>query len=145
MKRPLPKTPLLKPLFPSHYSVWVDPPDEAGDDALRVVSERRSLKLKGHSFREFRDEVVPLLDGRHTVAEIQDATRDLFRPEDLAECLDLLIEQGVLVEGTEEAAPGPADDERLTPQLNLFRDLAPGFDVQGRLQAATVAVVGLGG
>jgi bacteriocin biosynthesis cyclodehydratase domain-containing protein len=140
---------VLKPLLPSHLSVWVDPPDEAGDEVLHVVSEQRSLKLKGHSFREFRDEVLPLLDGAHTVEEIQAATVDTFRPEDLMVCLDLLTEQGVLVEGDTAPAgrggPGAAAAKRLAPQANLFHELAPGANVQERLAAATVAVVGLGG
>ncbi len=136
---------LRKPLLPSHYSVWVDPPDEDGDEALHVVSERRSIKLKGHSFREFRDELLPLLDGHHTVAEIQEATSDLFRPEDVVECIVLLAEHGVLVEGSERELADGDDQARLVPQLNLFHDLAPGQYVQERLQAATVAVVGLGG
>jgi adenylyltransferase/sulfurtransferase len=124
--------------------VWFDPPDEAGDEVLHIVSERRSLKLKGHSFREFRKSVLPLLDGRHTIEEIYAATQDVFRPEDLAECLDLLNAQGILVEaadgGLRDAAAG-----RMTPQLNLFHDLAPGVDLQARLAKADVAVIGLGG
>ena len=130
---------MLKPLLPSHLSVWVDPPDEAGDEVLHVVSEQRSLKLKGHSFREFRDEVLPLLDGAHTVEEIQRATSETFHPDDLAQCLDLLAAQGVLVEGA------GASQERMVPQANLFHELAPGGQAQERLAAATVAVVGLGG
>ena len=49
----VPMTPFRKPLLPSHYSVWFEPPDEAGDEVLHIVSERRSLKLKGCAFREF--------------------------------------------------------------------------------------------
>src|SRR4051812_11544290 len=94
----MPTNPFRKPLLPSHYSVWFDPPDEAGDEVLHIVSERRSLKLKGRSFREFRKSVIPLLDGRHTLEQIQEATSDLFRPQDLAECLDMLGNQGVVVE-----------------------------------------------
>ena len=49
----MPISPLRKPLLPTHFSVWCDPPDEAGDEILHVVSERRSIKLKGRAFREF--------------------------------------------------------------------------------------------
>ena len=140
----MPTQPFRKPLLPSHYSVWFDPPDEAGDEVLHIVSERRSLKLKGRSFREFRKSVIPLLDGRHTVEQIQEATGDLFRPQDLAECLAMLGNQGVVVEAEGSAVPDEVA-ERLAPQLNLFHDLAPNLDIQSRLQHATVAVIGLGG
>ena len=153
-----------RPLLPSHYSVWCDPPDEAGDETLRIVSERRSLKLKGRAFREFTRTVVPLLDGRHTLGALQEAARDVFRPEDLAECLALLEAQGVLVDGDSNGArngdangdgngdggpvpnaatvDGPA---RLAPQRNFLHDAAPGLDAQAALARATVAVLGLGG
>lgn len=133
-----------KPLLPSHYSVWFDPPDEAGDEVLHVVSERRSLKLKGHSFREFRTTVVPLLDGHHTMEDIQEATRGVFRPEDLAECFSLLGDQGVLVEADSTDMPLDAAT-RMAPQLNFFHDAAPGVNLQLRLMKANVAVMGLGG
>src|SRR5215467_15885743 len=101
----MPASIFRKPLLPSHYSVWFDPPDEAGDEVLHIVSERRALKLKGHSFREFRTRVVPLLDGNHTLEEIQLVTQDVFRPQDLIECLELLGAQGVLVEAERNTLP----------------------------------------
>lgn len=140
----MPPTPFRKPLLPSHYSVWFDPPDEAGDEVLHIVSERRSLRIKGHAFREFKKIVVPLLDGRHTLEEIQDVARDVFRPEDLGQCLGLLGAQGVIVEADGDALPAQMA-VRIAPQLNLFRDLAPGIDVQARLTHARVTVLGLGG
>ena len=51
-------TSLQNPLLPTHYFVWFDPPDEAGDEALHFVSERQSLKLKGRAFREFHQRVI---------------------------------------------------------------------------------------
>ena len=35
------------------------------DEVLHFVSPQRRVKLKGHSFREFVQNVVPLLDGTH--------------------------------------------------------------------------------
>lgn len=138
----MPISQFRKPLLPSHYSIWVDPPDEAGDEVLHIVSERRSLKLKGHSFREFRKNVIPLLDGSHTLEEIQSATQNIFRPEDLSECLGLLGDQGIIVEAEGTATPAV---DRLLPQLNFFHDVAPGANLHNRLMNATVAVIGLGG
>ena len=138
----MPISQFRKPLLPSHYSIWFEPPDEAGDEVLHIVSERRTLKLKDHSFREFRTRVVPLLDGSHTLEEIQLATQDVFRPQDLVECLDLLRAQGVLVEA-EGLLPSPDIQARLAPQLNFFHDLSPGADLQGKLTRAEVAVIGL--
>ena len=140
----MPSFPFRKPLLPSHYSVWFDPPDEAGDEALHIVSERRSLKLKGHSFREFRKSVIPLLDGSHTIEDIEKATGDLFRAQDLLECFSMLSEQGVLVEGDDNNLSSNVA-ARMAPQLNWFHDAAPGIDLQQRLIKADVAVVGLGG
>jgi adenylyltransferase/sulfurtransferase len=137
--------PFRKPLLPSHYSVWFEPPDESGDEVLHIVSARRSLKLKGSAFREFHRRVVPLLDGRRSFEEIHRETADQFRAEDLAHALTLLGEQGVLVEG-DEAELGADVSARLEPQLNFFREMTPSaLAAQGRLAAATVAVVGLGG
>jgi adenylyltransferase/sulfurtransferase len=135
---------LKRPLLPSHYSVWFEPPDEAGDEVLHIVSERRTLKLKGVAFREFSERVVPLLDGSRSVEEIQSATADVFRPQDLADCLALLESQGVLVDAPDNGLPAEAL-ERMAPQMNLFHDLAPDRRLQPRLSAATVAVIGLGG
>jgi len=131
---------LKRPLLPSHYAVWFEPPDESGDEVLHIVSSQRALKLKGFAFREFYERVVPLLDGSRSLGQIQESTADAFDGEDLEACLRLLESQGVIVEGENGDA-----DARLTPQLNLFRELAPGVDVQPRLAAATVALVGLGG
>ena len=140
----MPISQLRKPLLPSHFSVWFDPPDEAGEEVLHIVSERRSLKLKGHSFREFRQKVIPLLDGQHTLQDIKEATRDLFRPEDLDECLNLLCNQGILVEADHDYLSSDVA-LRMAPQLNFFRDAAPGLDLQHKLMKADVAVIGLGG
>ena len=141
----MPSLPFRKPLLPSHYSVWFEPPDESGDEVLHIVSARRSLKLKGSAFREFHRRVVPLLDGRRSFEEIHRETADQFRAEDLAQALTLLGEQGVLVEG-DEAELGAEVSARLEPQLNFFREMTPSaLAAQGRLAAATVAVVGLGG
>jgi molybdopterin-synthase adenylyltransferase len=140
----MPTLPLHLPLLPSHYSLWFDPPDEAGDEALHIVSERRAIKLKGRAFREFRQHVVPLLDGQHTLEQIVAATADEFRAEDLLECLTLLHAQGLIVEGARPELSGDAARRR-QPQLNLFHDLAPDAPLQANLAQATVAVIGLGG
>jgi adenylyltransferase/sulfurtransferase len=137
----MPTSRFLKPLLPSHYSIWFEPPDESGDEVLHLVSERRSLKLKGQSFREFHQLVIPLLDGRHTVTEIRTATAGQFQEDELIECLNFLGEQAVLVEGDGEVS----ETARLAPQLNFLREMGLGSETQARLAAATVAVIGLGG
>ena len=135
---------LQKPLLPTHYSVWFDPPDEAGDEVLHFVSERKSLKLKGRSFREFHQRVVPLLDGKHSIEEIETATADIFPADELRDALGVLAEQGIVVDSSADTVAGEAD-QRLAPQINLFHDLAPGFSFQDRLEKATVSVLGLSG
>ena len=135
---------LQNPLLPTHYSVWFDPPDEAGDEVLHFVSERRSLKLKGRSFREFHQRVIPMLNGKHSIEEIETATADIFPADDLRDALGVLADQGILIDVPNEPVT-PDVAERMAPQLNLFHDLAPGLPVQQKLEAATVAVLGLSG
>src|SRR5262245_48249418 len=135
---------LQKPLLPTHYSVWFEPPDEAGDEVLHFVSERKSLKLKGRSFREFHQRVVPLLDGLHSLEEIETATADIFPADELRDALAVLADQGILVDSSDNAVAAEVS-QRLAPQINLFHDLAPGFTLQDRLAKATVAVLGLSG
>lgn len=137
-------TSLQKPLLPTHYSVWFDPPDEAGDEVLHFVSERRSLKLKGRSFREFHQLVIPMLDGRHSIEEIEAATADVFPGDELRDALGVLADQGIVIDAPAGAGASVVT-ERMAPQLNLFHDLAPGVPVQNRLETATVAVLGLSG
>ena len=100
------RTPFGRPRILSNYQVWCEPPDDAGDEVLRFVSGMRSLKLKGHSFREFTRRVVPLLDGRHPWSEIEERAAGIFSPEDLAACLELLEQQNILedAEGLQDRA-----------------------------------------
>ena len=84
------------PRIPSHYYVYCDPPDKSGEEVLHFVSSQRRVKLKGRSFSEFVQQVVPLLDGRHSFAEVLAEVNDLFRAEDLAASLDLLLAHGLL-------------------------------------------------
>ena len=95
-----------RPRLPSHYYVYSEPPDSAGDEVLHIVCERRRVKIKGHSFREFVREVLPRLDGRHTVDAICAEVADVFNAEDLLASLSLLAEHDLL----EDAADDSADD-----------------------------------
>jgi molybdopterin-synthase adenylyltransferase len=135
---------LRRPLLPSHYSVWFAPPDANGDELLHVVSERRSITLKGYAFREFCELVVPLLDGSRGFDEIAAETADVFEARDLEAMLSLLASHGVVVEAPDDGLASDAAD-RMTPQRNLFAEIAPGESLQRRLGAATVSIVGLGG
>jgi adenylyltransferase/sulfurtransferase len=133
---------LRRPKLPSHYLLRFDPPDRHGDEALVITSERRRLKLKGHSFREFLNEVVPLLDGTRTTEEIQQLVSETFAPEDLNAALELLASEGMLVDQDGEV---PQPVQQLTHQLNFFHEV--GLDpqrTQERLQSATVSIVGMG-
>jgi bacteriocin biosynthesis cyclodehydratase domain-containing protein len=132
-----------KPLLPSSFLAWTEPPDEAGDEVFRIVSWRRSLTLKGHSFREFARSVLPLLDGKRSLDEIHAQTADLFARVDLEAALELLGTQGILVEGT---APETDAPPRLAPQINYLGEVAEeGRAAQRHLGAARVVVVGMGG
>lgn len=138
-------TPIFKrPKLPTHYYVWSEPPDHSGDEVLYFASAQRRIKIKGHSFREFEQYVIPLLDGRHTFQEIADNVADVFDAEDLAAGLRLLAEQHLLIE-TDDGTPPAQSPDPLAPQRNFFYEMnANPQDVQSRLWKATVTIFGLG-
>jgi molybdopterin-synthase adenylyltransferase len=137
--------PFSKPLVPSHFQIWCEPPDDSGDEILRIVSTRRSLTLKGHSFREFHRQVLPLLDGHHSLEEIHSKTSHVFNRGDLENALVLLSQQQVIVEG-DGLDMSLEENPRLTLQMNYFHEIADeGRFAQRRLAAARVVIFGLGG
>ena len=69
--------PLSKPLLPECFLHWTEPAGTDGDETFRLVTWRRSLTLKGKSFREFEARVFPLLDGTRGIGEICDALEHL--------------------------------------------------------------------
>ena len=115
----MPTFSLKKPRLPSHYYVRFEPPDSSGEEVLIFSSERRKIKLKGRSFREFFQAVLPLLDGAHSIEAIQAEVADLFAPEDLAQGLQLLADHNLLHDASEDSLP-PAVRTYLEPQLNFF-------------------------
>lgn len=138
-------TPIFnRPKLPTHYYVWSEPPNHSGDEVLYFASAQRRIKIKGHSFREFEQYVIPLLDGRHTFQEIADSVADVFDAEDLAAGLRLLAEQHLLTD-TDDRMPQTESPESLAPQHNFFYEINTNpREIQSRLQSATVTVFGLG-
>jgi molybdopterin-synthase adenylyltransferase len=134
-----------KPRLPTHYHIRFEPPDHSGEEVLFFSSERRRIKLKGHSFREFLQSIVPLLDGEHTMGEIQAEVASLFAPEDVRGFLGLLAEHNILQDAEPDTMAAEVRSE-LEPQLNFFHELGlKPHEVQRTLSAATVVVWGLGG
>lgn len=134
-----------RPKLPSNIYVWFEPPDSSGDEVLHFVSERKRIKLKGHSFREFQQLVIPLLDGRHTLQEIEESVADVFAPEDLEAGLQLLAANN-LIEDAGTEGESASFGEELTPQLNFFHELGlPSAEMQQRLSRAVVTVLGMSG
>jgi molybdopterin-synthase adenylyltransferase len=129
----------------SYYDVWCEPPDASGDEILYFASGRKRLKIKGHSFREFRDVVLPLLDGNHMVEEVEKRVASYFDPEDLRRCLNLLESQNLLEDVS--AYPNPSNTDQIpVPQLNFLHTVGgDANDISRRLLRATIAIVGLGG
>ena len=141
----MPISPSQRLRIPSHYYVYSDPPDKKGDEVLHFISSQRRVRLKGHSFREFVQHVVPLLDGSRTVDEIHSRVTDWFAPQDLDDCLTLLSEQ-LLIEDAGAWHLDDAAQARLRPQLNLLHEIsAEPWRVQDRLGASRVTVFGLTG
>ena len=134
-----------KPRIPSHYYIWFEPPGDSGEEILHFASERRRIKLKGHSFREFQRLVIPLLDGKHTIEEIERKVADTFDPPDLEAGLRLLADQNLLEDADSPTLPAEMLNQ-LAPQLNLFHEMGANSQVlQERISNAVVSVVGLGG
>jgi bacteriocin biosynthesis cyclodehydratase domain-containing protein len=99
-------------------------------------------------------ELLTLLDGTRGPAEILDALRASVAPAleagDLGEALEALTADGLIEDATDDARHlDAAGLERYDRQLRYFGDLAgagvPRAAAQARLEAATVAVLGLGG
>ena len=134
-----------RPRLPTHYYIWFEPPDETGDEILRFASTRRRIKLKGTAFREFQQRVIPLLDGQHTLAQIQAQVADVFAAADIEAGLQLLADNNLL----RDAAPLDLSEEtmtRLAPQLNFFHEMEMNAeDMQVRFKRATVTILGVGG
>src|SRR5262249_5518998 len=130
---------------PSHYYIWFEPPGDSGDEVLHFVSRRRRIKLKGQFFREFQQLVIPLLDGRHTVEEIEQKVAGVFEPRDLETALRLLADENLIDEG-DSPWPRPEAAGRLAPHLIFFHEMgAVRSEIQERLSTAVVTVYGLGG
>jgi adenylyltransferase/sulfurtransferase len=137
--------PFKRPRLPTHYYIRFEPPDRSGEEVLFVSSERRRIRLRGRSFREFLQFVVPLLDGNHSVWEVKAQVASVFDPDELDRFLNLLAEYNILQDAETDAMPVEVQRE-LEPQLNFFHELGlKPREVQERLRGATVVVWGLAG
>lgn len=99
-------------------------------------------------------ELLRLLDGTRGPVEVLEALRTSVAPSleagDLAEALDALAADGLIEDAADDKRHlDAAGLERYDRQLRYFGDLAgggmPRAAAQARLEAATVAVLGLGG
>ncbi|MGB0504797.1 MAG: TOMM precursor leader peptide-binding protein [Pikeienuella sp.] len=129
--------------MPDLFLHWTEPPNANGEEVFRLASWRRSFTLKGKSFKEFEEEVVPLLSGQHTIDEICEKVAHVFKKDEVSASLNFLAAQGVVVEGDTES-----DRDRtmnLNPQLGWFSETAPdGRAAQQKLVDAHVVIFGAG-
>jgi bacteriocin biosynthesis cyclodehydratase domain-containing protein len=136
--------PYGRPQLPSHYYILCEPPDAKGEEVLRFVSDTRAVKIKGRSFRDFQLRVVPLLDGTHSFDDIAEAVGDLFERAELQAALTLLADQNLLRDASLAAALSD-DGVSREPQLNFLHEVSTQpAEVQRKLAATTVVVLGLG-
>lgn len=139
-------SPDTRPHLPTHYYVLYEAPDSKGEEALIFVCERRRVKIKGTLFREFLREVVPLLDGSHTVSEIEASLTDIFPTHEVTAALELLANQHLLSENGSDSGVSAEVGASLAPQLNFFHEVSEqSNEMQGRLAKSTVSLLGLGG
>jgi len=135
---------LKKPRLPAYFHVLTEPAGESGETFLYFISQRRRIKVQTARAQEFRERVIPLLDGRHTVEEIEADLAGVLTSQELKQGLELLSAHHILQDG--ETQLPPEISGRLEPQLNFFHER--GLDaaqVQQRLADSQVAVIGMGG
>jgi molybdopterin-synthase adenylyltransferase len=134
----------LKPFLPRHYRVQFEPAKGDEEESLVFNSEGKRLVIRGRSLELFLERVVPLLDGRSTVEEIEAQTADVFDRLQLEKSLELLAASGI-VEDAEASTLAGASSERLSPQLAYLREVsADPAAMMAALASARVTVVGLG-
>jgi bacteriocin biosynthesis cyclodehydratase domain-containing protein len=104
-------------------------------DRLLLEHARSVVVLEGAAVRTLLPELLPLLDGSRTRAELGDALGSAVRPA-VDQALELLAGHALLVEGGEARAPAVA--------LAAAYGLAPA-EAEERLARARVAVVGESG
>ena len=119
---------LVKPIFKYHFHVEV----AEDEDVVYLLSEKTNHCLRGYLYRL----LAPLLDGKHTVADIV-ASLQLFYPETrIKEVLSHLEKQGYIVDA----------DEAMPNSEAAFWNLQ-GIDtknVVSRTKSATVSVITFG-
>ena len=135
------------PAYPqllSHILVHPLPPDSTGREGLAFVTHRRHLVVRGRSVHKFYALVLPLLDGRHTPAEIAAICHGHYSAEELSRSLHVLSDSRLLQpEALPPVAVSPAD--RLAPQLSYFHEMGlSSAAAQETLNTATVTILGLG-
>ena len=131
-------TDITKPHIPKHFGIRLEPGRDGEEDSLVFTSENRHIAIRGHRIGEFQEHVVPLLDGRRSLAEVVEQSSVFFEPPDVLRTIELLAENRVLADAADAEA-------RLGPQLSYLHEFTidPGF-VRRRLAGARVTVVGLG-
>jgi bacteriocin biosynthesis cyclodehydratase domain-containing protein len=136
---------IKKPKLATHLYVRLGSSDDSGKDVLFFNSERRQIKLEGHRLKQFYEVVIPLLDGHHTINEIQERCSHLFRSEDLNRSLWLLTEHNLLQDADQDSLTEETCVQ-LAPQLNFFHELKLSVqETQNRLAKSSLTIFGMGG
>jgi bacteriocin biosynthesis cyclodehydratase domain-containing protein len=104
-----------------------------------------AISLEGSAATRLLPALLPLLDGRRTVAEIETALGAAVAPA-VRQALDGLERAGVLTDGPPPGDPGPPG--RVAALAELLSHCSPAgespWDVAGSLGATTIAVGGSG-
>ncbi|PDQ35874.1 MAG: hypothetical protein B5766_03565 [Candidatus Lumbricidophila eiseniae] len=109
------------------------------------------LRVKEFNVPDFVTELIPLLDGTRTVAELEFAMQSShgYSSEVLADVLGVLSEERLL----DRAVPSSITSHRFTRQEQLFEEFIASYPqlpdspqvLQDRLAQARVVIVGMGG
>jgi ribosomal protein S12 methylthiotransferase accessory factor len=112
-----------------------------GDSALLVRSDTLAARIEGASATVLREQILPLLDGRRSLAEVAGQLPNLGA-DDLRRHLDALVAEGIL-ERTVHPVPHGAGGDPLFAFLNALG--LSTAEVRGRLARLRVAILGLEG
>jgi bacteriocin biosynthesis cyclodehydratase domain-containing protein len=108
-----------------------------------VISERQLFRLQGKTVPLLVDQVLPLLDGTRTVAQLRQALASQLNEKSLDELLRLLVRNRVLHDVTQVQ---PLSAEEQAAYCGVFRLLSRFSEspeqMLGQLRKARVAVVG---
>lgn len=113
-------------------------------DRILFKTAGRVVSMRGKTVTTLLPELLPLLDGQHSVAEIIALLQE-FDPKDIKRTLELMNGKGLLEDAAVEPPPELTQADLYGEQLTFFSHFIHNrFEAQLALQNAHIALIGLG-